>query len=102
MELLFYIFILVLVIFLGIGPFLPSLMTVSAEDISENLNSLKKYSWFQDLLKNERYKQLIVHDNDVRKLIGRFNNKKLNKGYFQNKYRRKLQCILQQKLNYDT
>lgn len=45
------------------------------------------------------YKQLIIHDKDVRKVIGKFNDKKIDKKFFRNRYRKKLQSILQQKLN---
>lgn len=100
MKLLFYIFMLGLIIFLNLGLFIPSLLSVSEEDIGKNINRLKKYKWFKELLDNEEYQQLIIYDRDVRKVIGKFNNKKIDKRFFQNRYRKKLQSILQHKLNH--
>lgn len=99
MKVLFYIFVFGLVVFLNLGLYLPSLLAVNEEDIGRNTNHLKKYKWFQELLKNKEYKQLIVHDKDVRKVIGKFDSKKIDKNFFQNRYRNRLQNTLQQKLN---
>ena len=44
-----------------------------------------------------RYKQLIVHDADVRKCIGRFNPRKIDRKSFQKKYEHKLKIILYEK-----
>ncbi|ALX47505.1 hypothetical protein [Lentibacillus amyloliquefaciens] len=99
MKLLFYILIFGFIVFLNLGLYLPSLLSVDEEDIGKNTNRLKKYKWFQELLSIEEYKQLIVHDKDVRRVIGKFNGKKIDKTFFQNRYRKKLQNTLQQKLN---
>ncbi|WP_160162346.1 hypothetical protein [Oceanobacillus iheyensis] len=46
------------------------------------------------VLNDKEYKQLIVHDKDVREVIGKFDSKKIDKKLFQNRYRKKLQNIL--------
>jgi uncharacterized protein YktA (UPF0223 family) len=84
------------IVFLNFGLFLPSL-AVNEEDIGRNTNLLKKYKWFQELLNDKAYRKLIVHDNDVRKIIGKFNDKKIDKKCFQNRYQKRLQSILEQK-----
>lgn len=99
MKLLFYILVFGLIVFLNLGLFIPSLLAVDEEDIGGNINRLKKYKWFQELLGDEKYKQLIVHDKDVRRVIGKFDDKKIDKNIFQNRYRKKLQNVLQQRLN---
>lgn len=99
MKILFSIFIFGLIVFLNLGLFLPSLLAVKEEDIGRNINHLKKYKWFQDLLNNQEHKQLIIHDKDVRRVIGTFDSKKMDKNFFQDRYRKKIQNIIQQKSN---
>lgn len=99
MELLFYIFVIGLIVFLSLGLYLPSLMSVDEADIGENISNLKNVKWFQDLLNDKEFKQLIVHDHDVRKIIGKFNSNKIGKKSSQNRYRKKLQHVLQEKAN---
>ena len=77
----------------------PLIPKVDEEDIGKNINDLKKYQWFKNLLSDEEYRDLIIHDNDVRKTIGKFSNDKLNKRFFKTKYQRKLQYLLQKKSN---
>ncbi|RYG71963.1 hypothetical protein EU245_12120 [Lentibacillus lipolyticus] len=99
MKLLFYVLMLGFIVFLNIGLFLPFVFSVDEDDIGKNIKRLKKYNWFQELLGDKDYKQLIIHDKDVRKVIGKFDDKKIDKKFFQNRYRKKLQNILQQKSN---
>ncbi|HLS07073.1 MAG TPA: hypothetical protein VK079_03890 [Bacillota bacterium] len=99
MKLIFIILLLGLIIFLNLGLFIPSLTQVDEDDIRKNLQQLKKYTWFQNLLNNEAYKQLIVHDRDTRKFIGKLNLHKLAKKPFQIKYQQKLEDLLEQKAN---
>ena len=99
MKLLFYILMFGLIVFLNLGLYLPFLLSVDEEDIGKNVSRLKKHKWFQELLSDKGFKQLIIHDKDVRKVIGKFNDKKIGKEFFQNRYRKKLQNILQKKLN---
>src|SRR5699024_11786561 len=68
MKLLFYILVFGLIVFLNLGLFIPSLLAVDEEDIRGNINRLKKSKWFQELLGDEKYNQLIVHDKDVRRV----------------------------------
>ncbi|MCF3943034.1 hypothetical protein [Oceanobacillus alkalisoli] len=99
MKLLFFVLLFGFILFLNLGLYLPSLMSVDEEDIGKNVSRLKKHKWFQELLSDKGFKQLIIHDKDVRKVIGKFNDKKIDKEFFQNRYRKKLENILQQKLN---
>ena len=99
MKFLLYISVLGLIVFINLGLFIPSLLAVSEEEIGKNINRLKKHKWFQELLDNKEYKQLITLDKDVRKIIGKFNDKQIDKKFSQIKYRKKLQNILQRKLN---
>lgn len=99
MELLYYIFLIAFVIFLNIALYLPSYFTVSEEEITENLRLLKRQSWFQQLLQDERYNKLIVHDKDVRSVIGKFNSKRIQVLFFQRRYEKRLQRVLQGKNN---
>ncbi|SIS57380.1 hypothetical protein [Salimicrobium salexigens] len=89
----------VLVIAINLFTILPLISKTDEEDIGENITRLKKYQWFQDLLSDEANKQLIVHDNDVRRTIGKFKSNKFDNKFFCNKYRNKLQSILNQKSN---
>lgn len=99
MKLIFIILLLGLIIFLNLGLFIPSLVQVDEDDITKNLQQLKKYTWFKSLLNNEAYKQLIVHDHDTRIFIGKLNHHKLAKEPFQIKYQQKLKDLLEQKTN---
>lgn len=99
MKLLFYILIFGLIVFLNVGLYLPSLLAVDEEDIGRNTKRLKKHQWFQDFLSNDKYKDLIVHDQDVRKVIGKFNDNRIEGKLFEGMYRRKLQSVLQKKSN---
>jgi len=89
------------VLLIGINLFtiVPLISRTSEEDIGKNIKHLKKHQWFQDLLSNEVYKELIIQDKYVRKTIGKFNSEKLDKKSFKNKYQNKLQNILHQKTN---
>ncbi|MBM7586546.1 tmRNA-binding protein [Bacillus pakistanensis] len=67
---------------------------VQQEDIVRNINHLTKYEWFQNFIKEEQYRKLIIHDKDVRKLIGKFNNKKMERNSYRLKCQEKLYRIL--------
>lgn len=99
MELLYYIFLIFFIIFLNIALYLPGYFTVSEEEITENLRSLKRQSWFQQLLQDESHSKLIVHDKDVRNVIGKFNSKRIQVLFFQRRYEKRLQRVLQGKNN---
>lgn len=72
---------------------------IDEADIGKNINNLKKRQWFKNLLNNEEYRELIIHDNDVRRTIGKFNSDKLDEKFFKTKYQKKLQNLLQKKTN---
>lgn len=90
MELLFYIFLLAFIIFLNIALYLPSLFNVDEDRIVYNIRLLKRQTWFQHILKNEDYQNLIIHNREVRRTIGTFNHKKMNSRCAQKRFKRKL------------
>lgn len=47
-KLLFYALLLGFILFLNLGLYLPSLLSVDEEDIGKNTNRLKKSKWFQE------------------------------------------------------
>ena len=71
---------------------------VSGEDINNNIRLLKKTHWFQTLLKNEKYRELIIHNNDVRYEIGDLNTDRLKRHIHHDRYRRKVQGLLEKKI----
>jgi len=75
----------------------PLISKIDEEDIEKNIKQLKKHQWFQNLLSNEEYRYLIIHDNYVRKTIGKFNSDTFDKSFFKTRYQTKLQNILQKK-----
>lgn len=68
---------------------------VTEEQIGENITYLKKQHWFQNYLSSEKYRKLIIHDKDVRTVIGTFNNKKLNRHSYQRKCQKKLDKVFE-------
>lgn len=96
METLFLLFVFALIVYVNIGDFLP-LLKVNEEDIGRNLNHLKKHHWFQNYLKDNTYRKLIIHDKVVRKAIGKFNSNKLSKDSYQRKCQKRLQKVLTNK-----
>lgn len=74
-------------------------LKVSEEDIGRNLMHLKKYQWFQNYLHNEKYRELIIHNNDVRQAIGKFKSNKLDKDSYNMKCQKRLHKVLLKKLN---
>ncbi|MFD2043758.1 hypothetical protein ACFSTA_06660 [Ornithinibacillus salinisoli] len=74
------------------------LKEVREEDIEKNINQLKKHSWFQDYLKNEQYRSLIFHDQEVRHTIGRLKTKKFEKFGYHEKCHEKLDKVIWKKL----
>lgn len=76
---------------------LPYRTNISEDEICENMKVLKKNKWFQNILRNEKYRQFIIHDREIRNLIGKFNHEKLQKNLFHQKYERKLMAALNRK-----
>lgn len=65
-------------------------LQVDEEDISRNAAHLKKYSWFQALLNDQTCRELIIYDQDVRRVIGRFKTDKLHHKRYHIRCERKL------------
>lgn len=82
--------------FLNVAIFLP-FRKVDEEDIGHGLRSLKKESWFQQFLTNDKFRSLIVHDRDIRNLIGKCKPNHLNKERYANAFRRRLHKLLVKK-----
>ncbi|MGE7624380.1 hypothetical protein ACQKMD_15405 [Viridibacillus sp. NPDC096237] len=68
------------------------------EDISKNIEVIKKQNWYMSLLEDAELKRLIVHDKDVRQIIGRFNNEKLSRKSYQIKCQHKIEEALKGKI----
>ncbi|MEI3614163.1 hypothetical protein [Pseudogracilibacillus sp. SO30301A] len=90
---------LALIFYLNIGFFIPSLINVSEEDIGENLKHLKKHQWFKNYLSNEEHKKLIVHNKNVRKIIGGLKTRKLEREPYLLRCQKKINKILIKELN---
>ena len=69
------------------------------EDISRNITTLKRYEWFKAYLQNEQYAQLIIHNKNVRKMLGSLNTKRITNPKYQSFYKRKIDKVLQKQLN---
>lgn len=82
--------------FFNLLVFLP-FMKVDEEDIGIGIRSLKKELWFQQFLTNDKFRNLIVHDREIRNLIGKCKPKSLNKNRYANAFRRRLHKLLVKK-----
>ena len=71
---------------------------ITDEEIEKNIKFLNKYEWFQSFLENKEHKKLIKENDDVRFIIGKINIKKMKRNTYRNKYKKKLQVILQKSL----
>lgn len=69
-------------------------LQVDEDDISKNATHLKKYSWFQDLLSDQRCRELIILHADVRHVIDQFKTNKLHKKRYNIKCEKKLHQAL--------
>ncbi|MBR7553601.1 hypothetical protein ACFFJI_11450 [Allobacillus sp. GCM10007491] len=68
---------------------------VDTNDISNNLKVLKRTQWFQALMKDEKHRELIVHNKDVRYEIGYLNTERLKRNAHKDRYKNKIQKILE-------
>ncbi|SDM93148.1 hypothetical protein [Sediminibacillus halophilus] len=98
MKAIFYLFVFAVIVFVNIGGFLPFLK-VDEEDIGRNIKYLKRQQWFQNYLNDDNYRELIIHNNDVRQVIGKFKRNKLDKRTYQEKCQEKLHKVLLDNLN---
>ncbi|ERI10022.1 hypothetical protein, partial [Aneurinibacillus aneurinilyticus] len=78
MDIILYFLLPIILISLNLAIYIPFLK-VDEEDIGRNLKHLNKYQWFQNYLNDEKYRELIIHNKDVRRVIGKFNSDKLEK-----------------------
>ncbi|GED18085.1 hypothetical protein [Aneurinibacillus migulanus] len=83
---------------LNLAVYIPFLK-VDEEDIGRNLKHLKKYQWFQSYLNDEKYRELIIYNKDVRQAIGKFKSNKLEKDSYNIKCQKRLHKVLLKKLN---
>jgi hypothetical protein len=80
----------------SIGTLIFSFMKdITDEEINKNIEFLKRYDWFKELLENNEYKKLINDNDNVRYVIGKINIEKMKKITYQNKYRKKIKFKLQ-------
>ncbi len=70
---------------------------VTEDDITENINYLKKQSWFQEYLENDRFRHVIIYDQKVRDFIGKLKTSKLKKDRYVYKTEHKLHKLLIEK-----
>lgn len=70
---------------------------VTPEEIDENMRLLKKNCWFQKLLRNEKERDLIIHNKDVRYVIGSLNTDRLKRNSHKDHYRKKIRKVLDKK-----
>ena len=76
-----------------------SMKDVTEEEINKNIEFLKQYKWFQAYIDNVQYKKLINENDKVRQLIGKINIEKMWRNSYQNKYRKKLELMVQKQTN---
>ena len=79
---------------------LPFIKEVTEEEVDKNIQFLKQYQWFIKHLNDDKYKELVNKDVDVRYVIGKFNRNKMKKISYHNKYQKKINEILLTKANY--
>ena len=79
---------------------LPFIKEVTEEEVDKNIQFLKQYQWFIKHLNDDKYKELVNKDEDVRYVIGKFNRNKMKKISYHNKYKKKINKILLTKANY--
>lgn len=72
--------------------------TYEEDDIQHNIEQLRKTEWFQQYLKQQPYRDLLIYDKDVRKVIGKLNDKKLAKNPQRQAYQRIITRALQRKI----
>lgn len=76
-----------------------SMKDVTEEEINKNIEFLKQYKWFQAYIDNVQYNKLINENDKVRQLIGKINIEKMWRNSYQNKYRKKLELMVQKQTN---
>ncbi len=88
---------LFLIVLFNCKRFIPSSRSINEEKIAQNIMHLQKYRWFQELLDDARFAPLIVHDPDVRNIIGKLPEKHVHCKTYGNRSRRKIEHIVYEK-----
>jgi hypothetical protein len=70
---------------------------VTEEDIEKNIQQLKKKQWFQEFLQKGEIHDIVIHNTEVRKKIGKIKTNKLDNPFYEEKCRRKLERICEKK-----
>jgi len=84
-------------LFFEIFAFDMSFGKMTEKKIERNLTILKEMEWFQKYLRNKEYKELIIYDGDVRKVIGKFRSTTLKKDPNHYRYQKKVHDIIMKK-----
>ena len=73
---------------------------VTEDEIVRNIHFLKeeKNVWFQERLADVQYKKLIIHDWDVRTMIGQFEPNKMKRPSYLLRQQKRIDNLLQKKL----
>ena len=75
--------------------FAPFITDVTEEEISSNISQLKKNEWFKRYLEDDKYRDLIISNREVRSTIGNFNNNKIAKDPYNPIYQKKVSKVLE-------
>ena len=67
---------------------------VTEEEIYNNIEFFKEYEWFQNYLKDVRFKKLINENTKVRYVIGKCNIEKMKKNKYNTLYQKKINKVL--------
>ncbi len=62
----------------------------SEKEVNKNIEYLKQENWFQNLLKNEKYSELIKRNSAVRIKIASININKMENSKYNNKQKKKV------------
>ncbi|WP_075617208.1 hypothetical protein [Paenisporosarcina indica] len=76
-----------------------SMKDVTEEEINKNIEFLKQYKWFQAYIDDVQRNKLINENDKVRHIISKINIEKMWRNTYQNKYRKKLELMLQKQTN---
>lgn len=83
---------------LTLAVYIPFLQ-VDEEEIGRNVKRLKKYQWFQTYLNDEKYRELIIHNKEVRQAIGQFHSNRIDKDSYNSRCQKRLHKVLLKQLN---
>ncbi|GAA5417340.1 hypothetical protein Pryu01_02403 [Paraliobacillus ryukyuensis] len=78
------------IIFEILSIFISGTSKVNEQAIAKNIKVLKRYPWFEDLLKEQRNRDKIIFNKKIRNIIGRCKTNKLNNDRYQVKFQYRL------------